>query len=117
PKLQQALKLLQMPAIELQQMLKQEIMENPLLEEVEDFEETVEHAAESRERRRSIRRSPPRPRKRRRRRPPRWTAPPPSRRPPSPRSSRARKKTAKPSPRRAGRGGETAAGSKTLREQ
>lgn len=42
PKLQQALKLLQMPAIELQQMLKQEIMENPLLEEVEEFEEIVE---------------------------------------------------------------------------
>lgn len=42
PKLQQALKLLQMPAIELQQMLKQEIMENPLLEEVEDYLETQE---------------------------------------------------------------------------
>jgi len=42
PKLQQALKLLQMPAIELQQMLKQEIMENPLLEEIEDFEEIAE---------------------------------------------------------------------------
>ena len=42
PKLQQALKLLQMPAIELQQMLKQEIMENPLLEEVEDFTEVQE---------------------------------------------------------------------------
>ena len=45
PKLQQALKLLQMPAIELQQMLKQEIMENPLLEEIEDYldaDETVE---------------------------------------------------------------------------
>ncbi len=42
PKLQQALKLLQMPAIELQQMLKQEIMENPLLEEVEEYEEIVE---------------------------------------------------------------------------
>jgi RNA polymerase sigma-54 factor len=42
PKLQQALKLLQMPAIELQQMLKQEIIENPLLEEVEDFLETQE---------------------------------------------------------------------------
>ncbi len=40
PKLQQALKLLQMPAIELQQMLKQEIMENPLLDEEEDFLET-----------------------------------------------------------------------------
>lgn len=37
PKLQQALKLLQMPAIELQQMLKQEIMENPMLEEIEDY--------------------------------------------------------------------------------
>ncbi len=42
PKLQQALKLLQMPAIELQQMLKQEIMENPLLEEIEEYEEIVE---------------------------------------------------------------------------
>ena len=42
PKLQQALKLLQMPAIELQQMLKQEIMENPLLDEEEDFLETQE---------------------------------------------------------------------------
>jgi RNA polymerase sigma-54 factor len=42
PKLQQALKLLQMPAIELQQMLKQEIMENPLLEEIDDLEETQE---------------------------------------------------------------------------
>jgi RNA polymerase sigma-54 factor len=42
PKLQQALKLLQMPAIELQQMLKQEIMENPLLEEAEDFLENQE---------------------------------------------------------------------------
>jgi RNA polymerase sigma-54 factor len=37
PKLQQALKLLQMPAIELQQMLKQEIMENPLLDEEEEY--------------------------------------------------------------------------------
>lgn len=46
PKLQQALKLLQMPAIELQQMLKQEIMENPLLEEVEDYDEIVEDAEE-----------------------------------------------------------------------
>jgi RNA polymerase sigma-54 factor len=42
PKLQQALKLLQMPAIELQQMLKQEIMENPMLEEVDDYLENVE---------------------------------------------------------------------------
>ena len=45
PKLQQALKLLQMPAIELQQMLKQEIMENPLLEEVEDYEEISDEEA------------------------------------------------------------------------
>jgi RNA polymerase sigma-54 factor len=42
PKLQQALKLLQMPAIELQQMLKQEIIENPLLEEIDDVEEVRE---------------------------------------------------------------------------
>jgi RNA polymerase sigma-54 factor len=53
PKLQQALKLLQMPAIELQQMLKQEIMENPLLEEIEDYlentdEEEREEAADER---------------------------------------------------------------------
>jgi len=39
PKLQQALKLLQMPTLELQQVLKQEILQNPLLEEVEDSEE------------------------------------------------------------------------------
>jgi RNA polymerase sigma-54 factor len=36
PKLQQALKLLQMPTLELQQVLKQEMLQNPLLEEVED---------------------------------------------------------------------------------
>lgn len=42
PKLQQALKLLQMPAIELQQMLKQELIENPMLEEVEDVIEAEE---------------------------------------------------------------------------
>jgi RNA polymerase sigma-54 factor len=42
PKLQQALKLLQMPAIELQQMLKQEIMENPLLDEEEEYLELQE---------------------------------------------------------------------------
>jgi RNA polymerase sigma-54 factor len=47
PKLQQALKLLQMPAIELQQMLKQEIMENPMLEEVEDYLETQEEEQET----------------------------------------------------------------------
>src|SRR3989442_15006918 len=39
PKLQQALKLLQVPTLELQQILKQEILQNPLLEEVEDLEE------------------------------------------------------------------------------
>jgi RNA polymerase sigma-54 factor len=49
PKLQQALKLLQMPAIELQQMLKQEIMENPLLEEVDDLEEVQEDNEEEEE--------------------------------------------------------------------
>lgn len=49
PKLQQALKLLQMPAIELQQMLKQEMIENPLLEEVEELEEYQEEAQEESE--------------------------------------------------------------------
>jgi RNA polymerase sigma-54 factor len=49
PKLQQALKLLQMPAIELQQMLKQEIMENPLLDEEEDLVETQEEEREREE--------------------------------------------------------------------
>ena len=47
PKLQQAIKLLQVPALELQQILKQELMINPLLEEPyenedADQEETVE---------------------------------------------------------------------------
>jgi len=36
PKLQQALKLLQMPTLELQLVLKQEVLQNPLLEEVDD---------------------------------------------------------------------------------
>ncbi len=49
PKLQQALKLLQMPAIELQQMLKQEIMENPLLDEEEELVETQEEEQERQE--------------------------------------------------------------------
>ncbi len=49
PKLQQALKLLQMPAIELQQMLKQEIMENPLLEEVDELDEVREEGNEEEE--------------------------------------------------------------------
>lgn len=43
PRLQQALKLLQMPTQELQQVLKQEILQNPLLEEIdEEIEETTE---------------------------------------------------------------------------
>jgi RNA polymerase sigma-54 factor len=42
PKLQQALKLLQMPALELQQVLKQEMMQNPLLEEEDELKETTE---------------------------------------------------------------------------
>jgi len=49
PKLQQALKLLQMPAIELQQMLKQEIMENPLLDEEDELLETQEEEQERQE--------------------------------------------------------------------
>jgi RNA polymerase sigma-54 factor len=36
PRLQQALKLLQVPTLELQQILKMEIMQNPLLEEVDE---------------------------------------------------------------------------------
>jgi RNA polymerase sigma-54 factor len=39
PKLQQAIKLLQMPALELQQKLKHELLNNPMLEEAEDPEE------------------------------------------------------------------------------
>jgi RNA polymerase sigma-54 factor len=50
PKLQQALKLLQVPTLELEHILKQEIMQNPLLEEVDfaedDEEETPEEASE-----------------------------------------------------------------------
>jgi RNA polymerase sigma-54 factor len=42
PKLQQALKLLQVPTLELQQILKQEILQNPMLEEIEDVEEEQE---------------------------------------------------------------------------
>ena len=49
PKLQQALKLLQMPTIELQQMLKQEIMENPLLDEEDELLETQEEEQERQE--------------------------------------------------------------------
>ena len=49
PKLQQALKLLQMPAIELQQMLKQEMIENPLLEEADELEDYQEETQEETE--------------------------------------------------------------------
>src|SRR5262249_31751911 len=48
PRLQQALKLLQVPTLELQQILKQEIMQNPLLEEVDEVtgrEDVVQEAA------------------------------------------------------------------------
>jgi RNA polymerase sigma-54 factor len=41
-RLQQALKLLQVPTLELQQILKLELLQNPLLEEVDDLEETQE---------------------------------------------------------------------------
>src|SRR5258705_7335773 len=46
PRLQQALKLLQVPTIELQQILKQEIMQNPLLEEVDEVTESEDIAKE-----------------------------------------------------------------------
>ncbi len=49
PRLQQALRLLQMPTQELQQVLKQEILQNPLLEEVDDVEEQMEEQAEEEE--------------------------------------------------------------------
>ncbi|MBN1826371.1 MAG: RNA polymerase factor sigma-54 [Candidatus Eisenbacteria bacterium] len=51
PQLQQALKLLQMPSLELQQILKMELMMNPVLEEVDELEETPEErlAAEEKE--------------------------------------------------------------------
>jgi len=42
PRLQQALKILQMPMLELQQMLKQELLLNPLLEEVDEVLENEE---------------------------------------------------------------------------
>ncbi|MGQ9602820.1 MAG: RNA polymerase factor sigma-54 [bacterium] len=40
PKLQQAIRLLQVPALELQQILKHELLTNPMLEEQEELEET-----------------------------------------------------------------------------
>ena len=42
PKLQQAIKLLQMPALELQQKLKHELLHNPLLEDVDEADEEEE---------------------------------------------------------------------------
>lgn len=52
PKLQQALKLLQVPTLELEQILKQEMMQNPMLEEVDlgdDDEETAEETTDEAE--------------------------------------------------------------------
>ncbi len=46
PRLQQALKLLQVPTLELQQILKQEILQNPLLEEVDELVENEDLAKE-----------------------------------------------------------------------
>jgi RNA polymerase sigma-54 factor len=46
PRLQQALKLLQVPTLELQQILKQEIMQNPLLEEVDEVADQEDLAKE-----------------------------------------------------------------------
>jgi RNA polymerase sigma-54 factor len=45
-RLQQALKLLQVPTLELQQILKQELMQNPLLEEVDELTENEDIAKE-----------------------------------------------------------------------
>lgn len=49
PRLQQALKLLQMPTLELQQVLKQEILKNPLLEEEDEVEELDENETQEKE--------------------------------------------------------------------
>lgn len=46
PQLQQAIKLLQMPQLELAQTLNQELIENPFLEEVTEEPETEEYSAE-----------------------------------------------------------------------
>ena len=46
PRLQQALKLLQVPTLELQQILKQEIMQNPMLEEVDELTDNEDLAKE-----------------------------------------------------------------------
>ena len=47
PKLQQALKLLQVPTLELEQILKQEMMQNPMLEEIDTGEDDEEMVDES----------------------------------------------------------------------
>ena len=47
PRLQQALKLLQVPTLELQQMLKQEVLQNPLLEEVDEVTEQEDIESEN----------------------------------------------------------------------
>ncbi|RMH70071.1 MAG: RNA polymerase sigma-54 factor [Gemmatimonadetes bacterium] len=46
PKLQQALKILQVPTLQLEQMIRQELMENPLLEEIEETEEELDEKAQ-----------------------------------------------------------------------
>ena len=46
PRLQQALKLLQVPTLELQAILKQEIMQNPMLEEVDELTDSEDLAKE-----------------------------------------------------------------------
>jgi RNA polymerase sigma-54 factor len=46
PRLQQALKLLQVPTLELQQILKQEVLQNPLLEEVDEVADQEDIARE-----------------------------------------------------------------------
>ena len=47
PKLQQALKLLQVPTLELEQILKQEMMQNPMLEEIDTGDDDEEMVDES----------------------------------------------------------------------
>ncbi len=49
PKLQQALKILQVPTLQLEQMIRQELNENPLLEEVEETEEEQDQKAEEKD--------------------------------------------------------------------
>src|SRR4030095_14597904 len=46
-RLQQALKLLQVPTLELQQILQTELQQNPLLEEVIDYDEVEEPVGET----------------------------------------------------------------------